>query len=126
MSDPHSQNDHDGLQHTQPTGKKAKKKQSQITKSVTSNALDPNDRAALERRAQRFQREHAIELQKAKGVSFSGYGKKSGSHHNNKHGGYARTHASFGGDDEEELMDPVCELFYRSTLISPSSFSECT
>ncbi|VDB94216.1 unnamed protein product [Peniophora sp. CBMAI 1063] len=113
-------NDYDGVQHTQPTGKKAKKKQSQITKSVSSNALDPNDKAALERRAQRFQREHAIEQQKAKGVSFSGYGKKSGSHHNNKHGGYARARATFGDDDEEALMDPNVPNWDHHTLVGTS------
>ncbi len=42
-----------------------KTKKSVITKSVATSALDPNDHAALNRRAARFQREHEIERQKA-------------------------------------------------------------
>ena len=41
-----------------------KSKKSVITKSSTTNALDPNDQAALNRRAARFHREHEIERQK--------------------------------------------------------------
>ncbi|KAI0319631.1 SAC3/GANP/Nin1/mts3/eIF-3 p25 family-domain-containing protein [Amylostereum chailletii] len=48
-----------------PNGKKSKK--SQISKSATSNALDVNDQAALNRRAERFRREHEIEQQKMRG-----------------------------------------------------------
>ena len=41
-----------------------KTKKSQISKSSTTQSLDVNDRAALDRRAQRFRREHEIEQQK--------------------------------------------------------------
>ncbi|KAI0644191.1 SAC3/GANP/Nin1/mts3/eIF-3 p25 family-domain-containing protein [Trametes meyenii] len=41
-----------------------KSKKSSVAKSSASSALDPNDVAALNRRAARFQREHEIERQK--------------------------------------------------------------
>ncbi|KAF7308675.1 PCI domain-containing protein [Mycena chlorophos] len=48
-----------------PSSKKAKK-MLKPTPS-TSSTFDPNDRAALDKRAQRFQREHDIEREKARG-----------------------------------------------------------
>ncbi|KAL1731142.1 SAC3/GANP/Nin1/mts3/eIF-3 p25 family-domain-containing protein [Schizophyllum commune] len=45
-----------------PTTKKQKK--NALKKAEASRTFDPNDRAALDRRAQRFQREHEIERQK--------------------------------------------------------------
>jgi len=44
-----------------------KVKKSQISKSTANNALDMNDRVALNRRAERFKREHTIEQQKTTG-----------------------------------------------------------
>ncbi|KAI0372728.1 hypothetical protein BV20DRAFT_963798 [Pilatotrama ljubarskyi] len=48
---------------SQTSNKKIKK--TSVSKSSTSHALDPNDMAALNRRAARFQREHEIERQKS-------------------------------------------------------------
>ena len=49
--------------HSQASNKKTKK--GSVAKSAAANALDPNDAAALHRRAARFQREHEIERQKS-------------------------------------------------------------
>lgn len=46
-----------------PNNKKAKK--NQMAKAAAHTSFDVNDRAALDRRAQRFAREHQIEAQKA-------------------------------------------------------------
>lgn len=51
-------------EHNTGTHEKKKTKKSQITKSGSPSALDPNDQAALNRRAARFQREHEIERRK--------------------------------------------------------------
>ncbi|KAI0766582.1 SAC3/GANP/Nin1/mts3/eIF-3 p25 family-domain-containing protein [Trametes elegans] len=48
----------------QPSNKKTKK--TAVAKSSAPHALDPNDAAALNRRAARFQREHEIERQKTR------------------------------------------------------------
>ncbi|KAJ7695104.1 SAC3/GANP/Nin1/mts3/eIF-3 p25 family-domain-containing protein [Mycena rosella] len=46
-----------------PASKKVKKA---LKSNASSPALDPNDRAALDKRAQRFQREHEIEREKSR------------------------------------------------------------
>ncbi|KAF7294508.1 PCI domain-containing protein [Mycena kentingensis (nom. inval.)] len=48
-----------------PSGKKPKK--TLKTSHSTSSTFDPTDRAALDKRAQRFQREHDIEREKSRG-----------------------------------------------------------
>ncbi|KAH9939138.1 SAC3/GANP/Nin1/mts3/eIF-3 p25 family-domain-containing protein [Amylocystis lapponica] len=75
-------------------------KKSTIGKSVSQNALDPNDMAALNRRAARFQREHDIERQKG-----------ARAHHNHAplHSNYSNSHVlhsrsntpAFDGDEPE-------------------------
>ncbi|KAJ7623451.1 SAC3/GANP/Nin1/mts3/eIF-3 p25 family-domain-containing protein [Roridomyces roridus] len=56
-----------GFHHKPPENSPATKKVKKALKSSTSSpALDPNDRAALEQRAQRFQREHEIEREKSR------------------------------------------------------------
>jgi len=76
-----------------PLNKKSKK--SSIIKNSASNALDPNDQAALNRRAERFQREHQLERQKRDGQS---------SFKNTQHNAHHRTFSPspFGNVDEPE------------------------
>ncbi|KAI0334525.1 hypothetical protein GY45DRAFT_1269620 [Cubamyces sp. BRFM 1775] len=50
-------------EHQSSSNKKTKK--GSVSKAAAANALDPNDAAALNRRAARFQREHEIERQKS-------------------------------------------------------------
>ena len=50
-----------------PTGHPKKSKKNQAHKSVAALALDVGDRAALNRRAERFRREHELEKQKQNG-----------------------------------------------------------
>lgn len=50
-----------------PTGQTKKAKKNQANKSAVTIALDVGDRAALNRRAERFRREHELEKQKQNG-----------------------------------------------------------
>jgi len=72
-----------------PITKKPKK--SSISKNASSNALDPNDQVALNRRAERFQREHQLERQKQNGTN----------HLKNNNRVFS---ASFGDTDEPEVV----------------------
>ena len=50
-----------------PTGQSKKSKKNQANKSAATFALDVGDRATLNRRAERFRREHELEKQKQNG-----------------------------------------------------------
>jgi SAC3 family protein LENG8/THP3 len=50
-----------------PIGQSKKAKKNQANKSAAALALDVGDRAALNRRAERFRREHELEKQKQSG-----------------------------------------------------------
>jgi SAC3 family protein LENG8/THP3 len=50
-----------------PIGQSKKAKKNQANKSVAALALDVGDRATLNRRAERFRREHELEKQKQNG-----------------------------------------------------------
>ena len=50
-----------------PTGQSKKSKKNQANKSAAAFALDVGDRATLNRRAERFRREHELEKQKQNG-----------------------------------------------------------
>jgi SAC3 family protein LENG8/THP3 len=50
-----------------PIGQSKKAKKNQANKSAAALALDVGDRAALNRRAERFRREHELEKQKQNG-----------------------------------------------------------
>jgi hypothetical protein len=50
-----------------PTGQSKKSKKNQANKSAAAFALDVGDRATLNRRAERFRREHDLEKQKQNG-----------------------------------------------------------
>ena len=50
-----------------PTGQSKKSKKNQANKSAAAFALDVGDRATLNRRAERFRREHELEKQKHNG-----------------------------------------------------------
>jgi len=50
-----------------PTGQSKKSKKNQANKSAAALALDVGDRATLNRRAERFRREHELEKQKQNG-----------------------------------------------------------
>ncbi|KAI0033678.1 SAC3/GANP/Nin1/mts3/eIF-3 p25 family-domain-containing protein [Vararia minispora EC-137] len=95
-------------QHT--SSKKAKK--SQITKSVSANALDPSDQLAMQRRAQRFQREHNIELQKSR-LS------KSGPLHARVFDAF-RSHSPFSGNPDDPEADPNVPNWDKFTIVGTS------
>lgn len=63
--------------------KKAKKTMQKKAQAAAS-ALDPSDQAALNRRAQRFQREHEIERKKTTNGAYGGY--KASSNSSNVYG----------------------------------------
>ena len=93
--------------HASPSANSKKQKKSQISKSATTNALDLNDRVALNRRAERFKREHEIEQQKSR----AGGGQASlKANHNTAHLFNAPTHprsaSPFANLDDLEA-DPV-------------------
>lgn len=84
--------------------KKAKKNaQKNAHQANGSTSLDPSDQAALNRRAQRFQREHEIERQRVT-VSFNNTGNYQYGNHSNL--GSPAPWGSNGYDDPE--ADPVC------------------
>lgn len=100
------------------TGNK-KNKKSALVKNASASALDPNDYAALNRRAQRFQREHEIERKKAlqyghsSSVQASRLGSRSGT-------------PGLYGDEPE--ADPVRRAFLFRTYLMPCNLLhlECT
>jgi hypothetical protein len=104
-----------------------KKTKKNALKNAQAASLDPSDQAALNRRAQRFQREHDIARQKNTGNG-GGYG-----------GGFNKANNSYlfrdrvpsgsaspwgaGGYDDPEA-DPVCIACY-ATLSSDKLRPEC-
>ena len=89
-----------------PTTKKQKK--NAFKKAEASRTFDPNDRAALDRRAQRFQREHEIERQK-------NLTSQTANLHLSHHPRHA--HTPFDQSAEPE-GDPVRSLPLRTSLTS--------
>lgn len=92
------------------TSKKAKKNALKNAQANASNYVDSNEQAALNRRAQRFQREHEIERQKNTG---GGFGNGFKNNNNNSHlfnqrstSGSPAPWGANGYDDPE--ADPVC------------------
>ncbi|KAJ3865892.1 SAC3/GANP/Nin1/mts3/eIF-3 p25 family-domain-containing protein [Lentinula novae-zelandiae] len=102
---------------TAPVSKKAKKSSlKQITAGTAS--LDLNDQAALNRRAERFQREHEIERQKSRNSSL-----KANVHNNhlfnNSSWNASRSASPFGNSDEPEA-DPNVIDWDRFTIVGTS------
>ncbi|KAI0077733.1 hypothetical protein K474DRAFT_1684148 [Panus rudis PR-1116 ss-1] len=102
--------DWDGVQlqsndHNTQSNKKTKK--SSISKHSNNNTLDPNDAAALNRRAARFQREHEIERQKTTAAQrqFANLS-------------LSRSHTPLYGDDPEG--DPNVPNWDRHTIVGTS------
>jgi hypothetical protein len=104
---------HDGS----ATSKKLKKLATKVAKNNNSQTFDPNDQAALNRRAERFQREHEIERQKGLNMASAG-GTNGGqaSHKTNYQNAHlfnerltsrAASPSAFGSVDDPEA-DPVC------------------
>ncbi|KAJ7089661.1 SAC3/GANP/Nin1/mts3/eIF-3 p25 family-domain-containing protein [Mycena belliarum] len=98
-----------------PASKKVKK----VFKNNTSSpALDPNDRAALDKRAQRFQREHEIEREKSRvGGQASIKANYQTSHLFN--GFNSRSASPFGQSDDPEA-DPNVMDWDRHTIVGTS------
>ncbi|KII85821.1 hypothetical protein PLICRDRAFT_44236 [Plicaturopsis crispa FD-325 SS-3] len=90
-----------------PTSKKLKKAANKANNA--NNALDPSDQAALNRRAQRFQREHEIERQKTVG------GHHLNATYNNSRGA---SPAPFGmGNPDDPEADPNVPNWDRYTIV---------
>jgi len=107
------------MQNSQDTtgpSKKTKKSQSHANKGYGSNSFDPNDQAALHRRAARFQREHEIERQKQNG----GHASFSQSHPlQNTHFFTSRSHTPMNAD-EPEANNPNVPNWDRFTIVGTS------
>jgi len=91
-----------------------KTKKTALSKNANSNALDPNDLAALNRRAARFQREHELERQK-------GARSHTGHAHNpysNSHVFSSQTDSQFDGDEPE--ANPMVPNWDRFTIVGTS------
>ena len=89
---------------------KKAKKNALKNANAAGSALDPSDQAALNRRAQRFQREHELERQKNNGGGYSGNLKANYNHshlfESRASSGSASPWGAGGYDDPE--ADPVC------------------
>ncbi|KAH8071801.1 SAC3/GANP/Nin1/mts3/eIF-3 p25 family-domain-containing protein [Cristinia sonorae] len=93
-----------------------KTKKTAMSKHAGHNSLDPNDEAAINRRAARFQREHAIERQK--GLNGNGNGHVSSLHANpaRSHLFHSRSQSpAMAGDDPE--ADPNVPNWDRFTIV---------
>lgn len=93
-----------------PTGQSKKSKKNQANKSVAAFALDVGDRATLNRRAERFRREHELEKQKQNG----GGGQASSLRTSNQRTAHpfvnlSRSATPFANTDDPEA-DPVSAL----------------
>lgn len=85
--------------------KKAKKNALKQAAS-SQHALDPNDQAALNRRAERFQREH--ELERTKHLRIGGQASlKANQQHAHLFNNLSRSGSPLGSSDDPEA-DPVC------------------
>ncbi|KAI0044526.1 hypothetical protein FA95DRAFT_1544980 [Auriscalpium vulgare] len=106
---------------TNATSKKAKK--SQISKSATTNALDMNDRAALNRRAERFQREHEIERQKSIGGGRGQTSLKANHHTAHVFNGPtmpSRSNSPYGPGTPNNEPEPIVLNWDRYTIVGTS------
>ena len=92
---------------SQHNNKKAKKVQ--FAKSPGNNVFDVNDRAALDRRAARFAREHQIEAQKTMKGSTSNTWKNARNAHIYDH---SRPASPFVDSDDPEA-DPVSTIMHH-------------
>jgi hypothetical protein len=93
-----------------PTGQSKKSKKHQANKSAAAFALDVGDRATLNRRAERFRREHELEKQKHNG----GGGQATSLRINNQRTAHpfvnlSRSATPFANADDPEA-DPVSTL----------------
>ncbi|KAF7356844.1 PCI domain-containing protein [Mycena venus] len=106
-----------------PASKKVKKalKNSPFTQSTSSTpSFDPNDRAALDKRAQRFQREHEIEREKSRvGGPASLKANYSHSHLFNEPNSRSVSPFGFGQSDDPEA-DPNVMDWDRHTIVGTS------
>ncbi|KAJ6496805.1 SAC3/GANP/Nin1/mts3/eIF-3 p25 family-domain-containing protein [Mycena vulgaris] len=98
-----------------PASKKVKKA---LKNNTSSPALDPNDRAALDKRAQRFQREHEIEREKSRvGGQASLKANYQTSHLFN--GSNSRSASPFGHSEDPDA-DPNVMDWDRHTIVGTS------
>ncbi|KAJ7636051.1 SAC3/GANP/Nin1/mts3/eIF-3 p25 family-domain-containing protein [Mycena polygramma] len=97
-----------------PAAKKVKKA---MKNYPSTPSLDPNDRAALDKRAQRFQREHEIEREKSRGGQASLKANYSTSHLFN--GSNSRSASPFGHSDDPDA-DPNVMDWDRHTIVGTS------
>ena len=105
-----------------PTGQSKKSKKNQANKSAAAFALDVGDRATLNRRAERFRREHELEKQKQHGGG--GQASSLRTHQRTAHPfvNLSRSATPFANADDPEA-DPVSAL--SALGISRSHDSSC-
>ncbi|KAI0255817.1 SAC3/GANP/Nin1/mts3/eIF-3 p25 family-domain-containing protein [Lactifluus subvellereus] len=101
-----------------PIGQSKKAKKNQANKSAVALALDVGDRAALNRRAERFRREHELEKQKQNG----GGGQASSLRPNQRTAhpfvNHSRSATPFAADDPE--ADPNVPNWDQHTIVGTS------
>ncbi|KAF8998559.1 SAC3/GANP/Nin1/mts3/eIF-3 p25 family-domain-containing protein [Cyathus striatus] len=102
-----------------PTVSNKKAKKSALKNAAaSSHTVDYNDQAALNRRAQRFQREHELERQKATGQSQANQFKNSTHLFNNNKNPYSRSASPMNVDEPEG--DPNVIDWDRHTIVGTS------
>ncbi|KAF9462957.1 SAC3/GANP/Nin1/mts3/eIF-3 p25 family-domain-containing protein [Collybia nuda] len=100
------------------TANKKAKKNALKQAANLQRALDPNDQAALNRRAERFQREH--ELERTKHLRIGGPASlKANQHHAHLFNNLSRSGSPSGGSDDPEA-DPNVIDWDRATIVGTS------
>jgi hypothetical protein len=92
-----------------PTGQSKKTKKNQANKSAAALALDVGDRATLNRRAERFRREHEIEKQKQNGGGGQASSLRANQRTAHPFVNLSRSATPFANADDPEA-DPVSDL----------------
>ncbi len=93
-------------------GQSKKSKKNQANKSAAALALDVGDRAVLNRRAERFRREHEIEKQKQNGGGGQASSLRASQRNAHPFVNLSRSATPFANADDPEA-DPVSVLLSR-------------
>ena len=100
-----------------PTGQSKKSKKNQANKSAAAFALDVGDRATLNRRAERFRREHELEKHKQHGGGGQASSLRTNQRTAHPFVNLSRSATPFANADDPEA-DPVCATSARNKSLS--------
>jgi hypothetical protein len=104
-----------------PTGQSKKAKKNQANKAAAALALDVGDRAALNRRAERFRREHELEKQKQNGGGGQASSLRANQRTAHPFVNHSRSATPSANPDDPEA-DPVSVPFLKVLLGSQTSY----